>query len=201
VSTAGPLEHVHEHPEISAEDLVLIHRFKPKGARVLDVGSGRGGFVEIARAQGFDAMALDVEPSAAVIWSRDGIPGVLGDGSRTPFVDACFDVLRMKELIEHLPNPLLVVREAKRVLKSQGLLIAHVPTQYSQLFPIGNFWDDYTHVRPFSALGLRRLVEDAGLELVDVKGYVAGRNRLERVVGSAIARVLPHTYRLLARKP
>ena len=196
----GRLAHVHEHPEISDADLGLIRKLAPEARLVLDIGAGRGGFVRAARARGLQAWALDLEPDAAHLWRRDGVPGALGDGARAPFADGSLDVVRLKELIEHVEDPLALIREAARLLRPGGLLIVHTPSPYSQLYPVGNFWDDYTHVRPFSRLGLRRLIEDGGLRLERIEGYVAGRNALERALGRLLAPVLPHTYRVLARR-
>jgi hypothetical protein len=107
----------------------------------------------------------------------------------------------LKEIIEHVADPRALVEASRRLLRPGGVLIAHVPSPYSQLYPAGNFWDDYTHVRPLSRLGLQRLFEDSGMSVVEITGYTAGRNRFERLLGHALARVLPHTYRVIARGP
>jgi O-antigen chain-terminating methyltransferase len=197
----GPLVHLREHGDVITDDLRIIHLHLPGQGRVLDIGAGRGWFVTAARRQGMEALGLDIEAQAANVWSREGIPGVIGDGFRTPFTASSFDVVRMKEVIEHVERPLALVQEAHRVLKAGGLLIAHVPSPYSQFYPVANFWDDYTHVRPISRFGLTRLVADAGLELDRIEGYMSGRNAAERALGKVLARVLPHMYRVIARSP
>jgi SAM-dependent methyltransferase len=196
----GPLSHVHEHPEIEAEDVDRIGRLVPGRARVLDVGAGRGGFVLLARERGMAAYGLDLEPAAAGIWQRRGAPCVLADAFRPPFRDGSFDVVRLKEILEHVQDPRALVAAACALLRPDGCLIAHVPSSYSQLYPVGNFWDDYTHVRPFSRLGLRRLIEDSGMTVASIDGYMAGRNAIERALGRVMATVLPHTYRVVARR-
>jgi SAM-dependent methyltransferase len=198
VTSEGPLAHLHEHPELIDADLAWIARRLPAGSRILDVGAGRGSFVKEARRRGLEALGLELQIEAPRIWRRDGVPGVLGNGAAAPFRDACFDLVRLKEVIEHVEDPLSLVREARRLLRPGGLMIAHVPSPYSQLYPVGNFWDDYTHVRPFSRFGLQRLFADAGLQVLRIDGYVAGRNPLERALGKVLARVLPHIYRVVA---
>ncbi len=197
---AGPLSHIHEHPEIEAADVAEVQRLLRLPGRVLDVGAGRGGFVLLARSRGMDACALDLEPSAAPIWRQRGVPGVLADAFNPPFQDGVFAVVRLKEIIEHVEDPRALVAAARALLRPGGCILAHVPSPYSQFYPVGNFWDDYTHVRPFSRLALQRLFEDSGMILVSIKGYTAGRNAVERTLGKLIASFLPHTYRVVARR-
>lgn len=196
----GPLSHVHEHREIESADIDQIRSPLGAPAYVLDIGTGRGGFVLLARSRGMVAYGLDLEPAAAPIWRRGGVPGVLADAFKPPFRDGSFDVVRLKEIIEHVEDPRALVFAARELLRPGGCIIAHVPSPYSQLYPVGNFWDDYTHVRPSSRLGLRRLFEDSRMTIVRIDGYTAGRSAMERAFGKVIATVLPHTYRVIASK-
>jgi len=199
-SAEGPLAHLREHPEIIEADLQLMRSYPTGGGRVLDIGAGRGSFVTAASRRGYEALGLEMQTGAVPLWRRLGVPGVIGDGSKAPFVDSSFQIVRLKEVIEHVEDPLSLVREARRLVRPGGLVIAHVPSPYSQLYPIGNFWDDYTHVRPLSRFGLRRLFADADLRVLRIDGYVAGRNPLERAFGKLLAIVLPHIYRVVARR-
>lgn len=139
-------------------------------------------------------------PEAASISRAEGLPFVLADVTSLPFASASVDVVRAKELIEHLVNPAPMLLEAYRVLRPGGILIIHVPTHFSALYPVGNFWDDYTHVRPLSRTGVKRLLEDTGFAVTSVKGYTTGRNVVERSLGRLLAIVAPHTWLALARK-
>jgi len=198
-SSEGPLVHLREHRDIIETDLRLLRGRMPAGGRLLDIGAGRASFAKAAREAGIDAIALDLQAEAAALWGRDGVIGVVGDGGRTPFKDGSFDVVRMKEVIEHVQDPLALVSEGKRLLRPGGVFLAHVPTPWSQFYPVANFWDDYTHVRPISRYGLQRLFDDAGLRLELIEGYMSGRNTAERMLGKVLSRVLPHMYRVVAR--
>jgi SAM-dependent methyltransferase len=198
--TEGPLVHLREHMDIVEADLKLITARTTRGARLLDIGAGRAAFVRAAVRDGINAYALDLQVEASSLWGKEGVRGVIGDGGRTPFAASVFDVVRMKEVLEHIEDPLAFVREGKRLLRDNGLLVAHVPTPWSQFYPVANFWDDYTHVRPISRYGLHRLFEDAGMRVELIEGYMSGRNGPERVLGKVLGRVFPHMYRVVARK-
>jgi 2-polyprenyl-3-methyl-5-hydroxy-6-metoxy-1,4-benzoquinol methylase len=198
---ASPVDHLKEHRDVIESDLKLLAARVRPGARVLDIGAGRGAFVSAAASAGYSAAALDMDAGAGAVWTAAGVVGVIASGNGVPFRDGAFDVVRLKEVIEHVEDPLALILEAKRLLAPGGIVIAHTPTPYSQFYPIGNFWDDYTHVRPFSRTALTRLTADAGLRLVSIDAYTSGRNAVERAAGRLLARVLPHIYRLVAERP
>jgi len=191
--------HIHEHPEIDQRDLALVRQWQPAARTILDVGAGTGGFVIAATRAGFTAFGLDLGADAPMAWPAAGVSGVRADALHPPFRRAAFDVVRAKEIVEHVVDPLGLVRAMRWLVKPGGLLLAHVPTPFSQVYPVANFWDDYTHVRPFSRAGLQRLFEDGGLTVRSIRGYTAGRGRLERVAGALLSRIMPHTYVLVAQ--
>ena len=197
----GYFRGIKEHPEISIRDVRIIQRHHASPDLVVDLGCGRGGFVAMCRKAEVDAIGVDNEPVAAAICRAQGLPFLLADVTALPFASASLDVVRAKEIIEHLTDPRGMLWEVYRVLRPEGLFLPHVPSQFSALYPVANFWDDYTHVRPLSRLGLTRLLEDTGFEVEFVKGYTAGRNPTERALGRAISLVLPHTWVAVARKP
>lgn len=195
----NPTSHIREHIEIIEGDLKFIRRDMPGAHRILDIGAGPATFVRMARQAGYDAVALDIEPSAGPMWRGAHIPGVLADGFRLPFSPQAFQVVRMKDVIEHVEDPRGLLLATRHVLAPDGYVIAHVPSPYSQFYPVANFWDDYTHVRPLTRTGINRLFVDAGFRVTHIQGYVAGRNAIERVAGSIIGRFVPHTYRIVAK--
>jgi SAM-dependent methyltransferase len=108
----------------------------PADSRILDIGSGVGGFVVACRRRGL--RAFGVEPDrigqGAKITSlqiaRKRVTESIfasGIGEELPFPDGCFDVVVMNQVVEHVSNQAQVVREAARILRPGGLMYVACP--------------------------------------------------------------------------
>ena len=83
---------------------------------------------------------------------------VVADGARLPFKDETFDAVICEAVLEHVPEPRLIVEEIRRVLKKGGYACAAVPF-------IQGFHASPGDYRRFTATGLERLFE--GFERVE----------------------------------
>jgi SAM-dependent methyltransferase len=96
------------------------------GSRVLDVGGKR-----FPRRGRFRIEQYDVHVHYANL-STEHRPDVQTDAAKLPFRNESFDAVICAEMLEHVPDPVTVMREAYRVLKGRGVLLITVPF----LFPI-----------------------------------------------------------------
>ena len=88
---------------------------------------------------------------------------IIGTIERLPFGDCIFDGVIAKDILEHLLYPKKAMGEINRVLPQGGLLIVTVPDIKAK-----TFWDDYTHIRPFTKTGLTNLITDSGFVIKDI---------------------------------
>lgn len=89
-----------------------------KAGVMLDVGAGSGLFREIFST--FQYIGLDLFPYDVV--------NVVADARiQLPFQDGSIDIVMLSNVLEHTPDPWLLVRESARVLKPGGMLIGTVP--------------------------------------------------------------------------
>jgi SAM-dependent methyltransferase len=132
-----------------------------RGAKLLDLGSGRGEFLHGFARPGFDALGIDRSRPSAPKFSE---PVVVGDYERAglPFADGEFSVLFSKSVFEHISDISSLLRECHRVLAPAGRMIALVPDWTAQW---RHFYDDWTHVRPFTLTGLRECVSCHGFRV------------------------------------
>lgn len=98
-----------------------------RGLLLLDIGCGDGGLTVAARKRGCHVVAID-SSTAALRRAQARISGrgvsaclIQGSGLRQPFESNSFDIVVLQDVIEHIPDPLLLVKEAFRVTRTGGL--------------------------------------------------------------------------------
>ena len=96
--------------------------------RVLEVGCGDGRNLAGLRARGWDVQGVEVDKNAAMHASATyGVPVFCGAFNQAGFRDQAFDAVVMNHVIEHVHDPVGLLRESRRVLKRGGHLVAITP--------------------------------------------------------------------------
>jgi 2-polyprenyl-3-methyl-5-hydroxy-6-metoxy-1,4-benzoquinol methylase len=153
--------------------LALIRRHAKSG-RLLDVGAATGFFLNAARPF-FEVEG--VEPST---WARRYAQEQLGLKIKAPtleaarFEDGRFDVVTLLDVIEHVPDPVAVLKEIARVTKPGGILYLVTPDCESPSAKVlgGRWWGlRSAHIFYFSRATLERALAAAGFEIVEAKSF------------------------------
>ena len=119
-----------------------------KGSKLLDVGCGRGDFLHGFQKCGIRVMGVD----GAKRNEPHFVGGVDLEKDRLPFRDNSIDVVFSKSVLEQLHDPGNMLTEAYRVLKPGGRIITMVPDWQTCMYI---YYDDHTHVQPYTQVGLR----------------------------------------------
>ncbi len=171
-------------PQYLTRRLAFLLEHTAAGERVLDVGCGEGRFtIELLRA-GRDPVGVDVaeEPLRRARESRPELDlRLIPSEGPWPLQDSSFDVVWAGEVIEHLADTAAWLSEARRVLKSSGLLLLSTPAHevlarlllavspaaFSEHFdPRGD------HLRFYTAGMLRALLADFGFHDIAVSAAI-----------------------------
>jgi ubiquinone/menaquinone biosynthesis C-methylase UbiE len=155
--------------------------------RILTLGGGTGNDLwDLAREN--VVVNADYAASGLEIGRRFGIQGVLANlnlSPALPFPDGSFDLVVCKDILEHILEPMAVLKEAMRVLRDSGTLVISVPNHFywpmrlRLLLGKGILWRglvtdhgagyrewDYMHIRFFTYKGFREFLRTAGLKPV-----------------------------------
>jgi SAM-dependent methyltransferase len=138
------------------------------GANLLEIGCGRGEFLNGFILRGVNGFGIDIIPSAGACCpcAEFRLADVEDEG--IPYPDSFFDVVYSKSVIEHFYYPERMMKEVYRVLKPGGLVITLCP---SWEFNYRNYFEDYTHRTPFMLESLRDIQIIQGFNNVQVEYF------------------------------
>jgi SAM-dependent methyltransferase len=174
---------------------------------VLDLGCGRGEFLELLAEAGVAARGVDLDPAMVERCREKGL-----DVDERDALDALAAAepgslggLFAAQLVEHLDPPALVrlVRRAFVVLRPGAPLLLETMNPRS-LIALAAFYIDLTHVRPYDPDTLRWLVEDTGFVNADVQYSLAPERPAptDEAVAQLDAHVFaPQAFAVTAAKP
>ncbi len=183
------------------ENRELIFSMTDSGNKLLDLGCGDGTFtVEVAKKANAEPYGVDFSKNLVLKAREKGVNAICSDLNKPlPFKDNIFDIIIANQIIEHLMNTDLFIREIYRVLKSGGIAIISTPNLSGwhnifslilgkQPFPyhisneviLGNSFDPKRglkhknpgeiHYRIFTYEGLKDLLEYHGFLVEEVRG-------------------------------
>lgn len=197
--------HSYRKQRFGQERLQLIHRFlgKKNTPTLLDVGCGTGWFLESAQESGFKVFGQEFGKSIAAWTSnRLNIP-VWTCLLRDIPEKFKFDVITMFDVLEHVPDPKALIREAKRLLRTNGFIMVFTPNLDSVGIQLmkesSSLIVPSEHLLYFTKSAVERLAKEtglalryfctAGIDLGDLASYYTYKN--DREMARACEKLYP----------
>jgi ubiquinone/menaquinone biosynthesis C-methylase UbiE len=170
----------------------LLQELEGKGFKVLlDVGCGIGTFLSMVlnkfdvKVSGIDISPGMIEKSKELLDDRADLK--IGDSEHLPWIDKSFDIVTCNASFHHYPNPELVLKEMRRVLKQSGIVIIADPYISNRLlrFLTNTFLhlSDSGDVKFYSKEEMKELFETCGFTLI--KWKIMGNNWKKYFISTA----------------
>lgn len=137
-----------------------------KNKKVLDFGCGNGGFLKLARNAALDCAGVEVEARLKTYFAKNN----LSVYSNIKLVDGNFDIITLFHVLEHIPDPINLLKRLSKKLEKDGRIIIEVPNANDALlslyesepFSLFTYWSPHLYL--FSNVTLKAIGERAGLE-------------------------------------
>ena len=149
--------------------------------RLLDVGCGKGVFLQRMHKLGWSVTGIDFDAKAienAKKTHGDGLTFMNTNLAGARFPNDSFDAVAMSHVIEHVPDPVALLIEVRRILKKDGRLVITTPNIRS--FGHEKFQDCWAgldvprHLQIFSLPALQACAQKAGFNIM--KGSTSAAN-------------------------
>ena len=154
---------------------------KSQESRAADIGCNWGIFTFKLAEMGYKTVAVDVYsrvfteilvPVSEMIGLRGSIETYVGYGEDLPFANGFFELVVCGEVIEHVKNPSIFLKEMNRILEDEGILVLSTPNgeaDAKRLFSHLGLFTNPEHEKEYSLNELEKFIKEAGFEIVDTK--------------------------------
>jgi SAM-dependent methyltransferase len=173
----------HEHIRSFARKRRLLERYAPPGRRVLDLGCFDGGFLRYL-SPGWDVSGVEPSRAAADVARRHGVR-ILGPTIESvgPEYDATFDAIVVFDVMEHLTDPVRVLREVRRLLAPGGVVLIETGDANAPHWRLAgrDYWYSgiVEHVGFFNKRSIARAGLAAGMPLAHFERSIHSTARLD----------------------
>jgi len=144
--------------------------------KLLDVGCSSGSLLHVASDLGFNVAGVEPAEQAASTAKEAGFNVYNGLLHEAKYPDNSFDIITLYEVIEHLTNPLELVREAHRILKPGGVFLIGTGNADSwTVTALGPKWEYFSidshggHISFFTPASIRLMAEKSDFLVEDIQ--------------------------------
>ncbi len=154
-----------ENDSLWFERLYFNRWFKNSSGPILDIGCATGNFISVEPSI---IEGIDIDDDCLRVAKKRGLNVRKVDLNKEMYIleSDKYEGIYAKHVIEHLYEPLNFLKGIRRILKHSGRAIISTPNCPYMLDK--GFWDDYTHIHPFTRRSLKMLAIDAGFDKIKI---------------------------------
>jgi 2-polyprenyl-3-methyl-5-hydroxy-6-metoxy-1,4-benzoquinol methylase len=144
--------------------------------RLLDIGGGGGAFARLATEDGWQVTTLELNQESSKRLASQGLKVIVKHLEMADLPSGGFDLISLWEVLEHLVDPGLTIREIRRLLAPGGLLLVLVPNVESLatrlLHEKSRTFGGHSHLNHFSPRTLESLLKKSGLAGLELETVI-----------------------------
>jgi len=123
------------YPIISKLIKTCLDKYKP--VTILDLGCGNGIYFDILKTYSKNIYGIDASEQSVILCSKKGYRNVkLADATVLPFPDRYFDFVFTSEVLQHIEDYIVMLKEIDRVLKPKGILLLTTRCYSTSIFQL-----------------------------------------------------------------
>lgn len=164
-----------EHRNIAFDERLDFFEQNSTGRSILDVGCGAGLFLKRAQERGWNCTGVEPSDHASEVACQMGLNVINGsvETFRQHNMDR-YDVVHLKNVLEHVPNPVDILDTCQKLLLPGGLIYIEVPNDYNLFQRLGctilrerKSWITVPdHINYFNFPSLTKLVSENGFTVL-----------------------------------
>ena len=159
----------------------LEKKFTSKTRRILDIGSGPGFFLRRAKKRGWDVLGIEPSPIACKYSKKEKIPTIQKFFDEVNLKEiGKFDAIHTFDVLEHVNDPINVLKRSYSLLKKGGIIVIEVPNDFNPLqkivqksFKKKEYWvtlssklKKFDHINYFDFSSISKVVKKTGFNII-----------------------------------
>ncbi len=182
----SPRDVEHRSNRLNLDSWKFLTRYAESPRSILDIGCGNAGLLHLARESGWEVAGMELSQQAAnAIRDDQAIDVIVADFLQYDNPDDCrYDVVALRHVLEHLPDPILAMRKIGDLLEDGGLALLEFPNTGSVSYRLkrwlknaglknAKYSPDWRpgHVNEYCRQSFEYLLDRTGFELLVWRTY------------------------------
>ena len=157
-------------------DIAGLYMEKKDSYNICDVGCGPGTLLREAKKRGHYAFGIEPNRRCHSLLEKEGIDYTGDFFPLKEKIEKRFDCIFLLNTLEHMPDPLEIVREAKKLMEPSGVIFISVPSFNALVNRImhetAGVFAGHSHIQFFTIDTLSRLFDKAGFEVLEYETII-----------------------------
>lgn len=164
-------KHILRYSRYGLQRIERLLEFAKAGDKLLDIGSGSGEFIYLAKLAGFDVKGLEPHEGYSEYTRKTFDADIITSPLEyANIAEGSLDVVTMHHVLEHLQYPINSLAIINKWIKMGGLIVIDVPNIEHSLHAASTRFH-YAHIYNFNHKTLKATLTKAGFEVIENQNY------------------------------